>query len=238
MKKVSLLMFVLGLSFCVFSQDTITNTSTNFTTLTGASFGNPFITSGTANWCTSFGYHGLPFVKSLLGFSQTINGITSVNSFTESYMDQQTNVVRKSEDNKGLIAFQIDGASRLMMNRDGVVKIGIAFSTDYQEATGDMNGFTIHPYRLYVEGGIRTEELKIDLKYNWADYVFKPTYNLIPLFEVEAIKRALTKYSIGRNGKGRRLKRKRNAYPTNGENRRVDTVHDFNQQRKRSHTRT
>jgi uncharacterized coiled-coil protein SlyX len=48
-------------------------------------------------------------------------------------------------------------------------------------------------YRLYVEGGVLTEKVKVALRYNpdgsqhanWADYVFAKNYNLMPLEEVE-----------------------------------------------------
>lgn len=45
------------------------------------------------------------------------------------------------------------------------------------------------PYKLYVEGGILTEKVKVALRNpdtNWADYVFEDTYNLMPLKNVEA----------------------------------------------------
>lgn len=42
-------------------------------------------------------------------------------------------------------------------------------------------------YRLFVKDGIRTERVKVDIAANngWADYVFEPDYNLMPLTEVE-----------------------------------------------------
>jgi len=42
-------------------------------------------------------------------------------------------------------------------------------------------------YRLFVKDGIRTEKIKVDIAANngWADYVFEPEYNLMPLTEVE-----------------------------------------------------
>ncbi|MFM2229240.1 MAG: hypothetical protein RL607_498, partial [Bacteroidota bacterium] len=41
-------------------------------------------------------------------------------------------------------------------------------------------------YRLYVEGGILTEKVKVALRSsnNWADYVFAEDYKLMPLKEV------------------------------------------------------
>ncbi|KAA5532882.1 hypothetical protein [Paenimyroides baculatum] len=42
-------------------------------------------------------------------------------------------------------------------------------------------------YRLFVKNGIRTEKIKVDIAANngWADYVFEPDYNLMPLTQVE-----------------------------------------------------
>jgi hypothetical protein len=59
-------------------------------------------------------------------------------------------------------------------------KIYIGNTTAYPTTTGD--------YRLYVEGGILTEKVKVALRNsaNWADYVFENDYKLMPLQEVEA----------------------------------------------------
>lgn len=59
-------------------------------------------------------------------------------------------------------------------------KIYIGNTTAYPTTTGD--------YRLYVEGGILTEKVKVALRNsgNWADYVFENDYPLMPLHEVEA----------------------------------------------------
>ena len=42
-------------------------------------------------------------------------------------------------------------------------------------------------YKLFVEGGIMTEKVKVALRNtsNWADYVFEKDYKLLPLNEVE-----------------------------------------------------
>ncbi len=59
-------------------------------------------------------------------------------------------------------------------------KIYIGNTTAYPTTTGN--------YRLYVEGGILTEKVKVALRNsnNWADYVFANDYKLMPLQEVEA----------------------------------------------------
>ncbi|MCW5900257.1 MAG: hypothetical protein KIT10_13400 [Flavobacteriales bacterium] len=45
-----------------------------------------------------------------------------------------------------------------------------------------------HDYRLYVQGGLLTEKVKVALKTSdeWSDHVFKPGYRLMPLPEVKA----------------------------------------------------
>ena len=42
-------------------------------------------------------------------------------------------------------------------------------------------------YRLVVQDGILTEKIKVAIRNqtDWADYVFEPTYSLMPLSEVE-----------------------------------------------------
>ncbi|MEN9336634.1 MAG: hypothetical protein RLZZ500_1621 [Bacteroidota bacterium] len=57
-------------------------------------------------------------------------------------------------------------------------KIYIGNTTAYPTTTGN--------YRLYVEGGILTEKVKVALRSsnNWADYVFAEDYKLMPLKEV------------------------------------------------------
>ncbi|WNM20198.1 hypothetical protein [Flavobacterium capsici] len=58
-------------------------------------------------------------------------------------------------------------------------KLYIGSSPNYNNATGS--------YKLFVEGGIMTEKVKVALRStnNWADYVFEKDYNLLPLNEVE-----------------------------------------------------
>jgi len=58
-------------------------------------------------------------------------------------------------------------------------KIYIGNTTAYPTTTGD--------YRLYVEGGILTEKVKVALRSstNWADYVFAKDYKLMSLKDVE-----------------------------------------------------
>lgn len=58
-------------------------------------------------------------------------------------------------------------------------KIYIGSTATYPTTTGN--------YKLFVEGGILTEKVKVALRStaNWADYVFENDYKLMPLNEVE-----------------------------------------------------
>ena len=58
-------------------------------------------------------------------------------------------------------------------------KIYIGSNASYPSTTGN--------YKLYVEGGILTEKVKVALRStaNWADYVFEKNYDLMPLKNVE-----------------------------------------------------
>lgn len=58
-------------------------------------------------------------------------------------------------------------------------KLYIGSNPNYTSTTGN--------YKLFVEGGIMTEKVKVALRNtnNWADYVFENNYKLLPLNEVE-----------------------------------------------------
>lgn len=58
-------------------------------------------------------------------------------------------------------------------------KMYIGSTAIYPNTTGN--------YKLFVEGGILTEKVKVALRStaNWADYVFEDSYNLMPLKNVE-----------------------------------------------------
>jgi hypothetical protein len=63
------------------------------------------------------------------------------------------------------------------LNGDGKVGIGTT------NTPNSIGGIDISAYRLYVKGGILTDELRV--RTGWADYVFQPTYHLMPLESVE-----------------------------------------------------
>lgn len=62
---------------------------------------------------------------------------------------------------------------------DTTGKMYIGSTAIYPTTTGN--------YKLFVEGGILTEKVKVALRStaNWADYVFEDSYNLMPLKNVE-----------------------------------------------------
>ncbi|OJJ17565.1 hypothetical protein BKI52_27265 [marine bacterium AO1-C] len=72
----------------------------------------------------------------------------------------------------GLHFFTGSNESRMTINQNGQVGIGV---TNFD---GD--------FKLYVDGGIRIRNAKVDLSTAWGDYVFETTYKLPTLSEVEA----------------------------------------------------
>jgi hypothetical protein len=64
---------------------------------------------------------------------------------------------------------------------NGKVGIGYGFGNIPTLASG----IDISSYNLFVRGGILTEEVRIMLSTQWADYVFEKDYNLFKLEEVE-----------------------------------------------------
>lgn len=64
---------------------------------------------------------------------------------------------------------------------NGKVGIGNGFG-NFPTTAGTVN---VSAYNLFVNGGILTEEVRVMLKNDWADYVFAEDYNLAKLEEVE-----------------------------------------------------
>ncbi len=64
---------------------------------------------------------------------------------------------------------------------NGKVGIGNGFG-NFPSTAGTVN---LSAYNLFVNGGILTEEVRVMLKAQWADYVFEEGYNLPNLEEVE-----------------------------------------------------
>ena len=72
------------------------------------------------------------------------------------------------------------GQAMLNVNKSGQVSIG----TEDTPPSLDGGTTNIGAYRLYVEGGILTKEVRV--RELWADYVFAPEYHLLSLPQVEA----------------------------------------------------
>ncbi len=64
---------------------------------------------------------------------------------------------------------------------NGKVGIGTTHTPNY---IGTTNNIDVSDYHLYVKGGILTEEVRV--RTGWADYVFEPSYKLMPLEKVES----------------------------------------------------
>ncbi|THD33203.1 MAG: hypothetical protein DI588_04495 [Flavobacterium johnsoniae] len=65
---------------------------------------------------------------------------------------------------------------------NGKVGIGYGFG-NFPTTAGSVN---VSNYNLFVKGGILTEEVRVNLQSDWADYVFDKNYSLKSLEEVEA----------------------------------------------------
>lgn len=70
------------------------------------------------------------------------------------------------------LAFKTNDIQRILISSDGNVGIG-------------TSAITGGAYKLYVENGIRTGKVKVDLATNWPDYVFHQQYKLPSLKEIE-----------------------------------------------------
>ena len=123
------------------------------------------VTAGNNVTVLGNGTSGIPYVvssidTSLYADNGTINAATTVNS---------NRIVNMNSSN---IWFK--GA-----NAESNGKIYIGATATYPSTTGN--------YKLFVEGGILTEKVKVALRSttNWADYVFEKKYNLMPLKNVE-----------------------------------------------------
>jgi hypothetical protein len=126
---------------------------------------NTSVTAGTNVTVSGSGTSASPYVisagdTSLYANNGTINSATTTNG---------NRVVTMNNSN---IWFQSAAA-------DTNSKIYIGTTATYPSTTGN--------YKLYVEGGILTEKVKVALRStaNWADYVFEKNYDLMPLKNVE-----------------------------------------------------
>jgi hypothetical protein len=123
------------------------------------------VVAGTNVTVTGNGSAATPFQvssldKSIYADNGTINQATTINSNRIVYMNNSN--------------IWFNGSSS-----ESNGKIYVGSTATYPNVTGN--------YRMFVEGGILTEKVKVALRSsaNWADYVFEKDYNLMPLKKVE-----------------------------------------------------
>jgi hypothetical protein len=99
--------------------------------------------------------------------------------------------------NAGDGIFRIDGANAIFqLNSDVTKKMFFGGRNSHKTLVVGANdkvgiGTDNFPandpnFRLYVRGGIKTEEVRVELCTGWCDYVFEPTYKLQSLADVDA----------------------------------------------------
>jgi hypothetical protein len=103
-------------------------------------------------------------------------------------------------DFKGNLIFTTGGGQkddkRLIITQEGLVGIGNSNPTCHLDVVGNANitgrvsiGTSSFPAlpncKLAIGGGIIAEEVLVELKSEWPDYVFEPGYRLNPLTDVE-----------------------------------------------------
>jgi len=64
-------------------------------------------------------------------------------------------------------------------------KVGIGAGGNFGNFPTTAGSVNVSNYNLFVKGGILTEEVRVNLQSNWADYVFSTEYKLKTLEEVE-----------------------------------------------------
>ena len=123
------------------------------------------VVGGTNVTVTGNGSNATPFLVSSIDTSLYVNNGT---------INQATTVNNNRVVNMNSRNIWFDTSSS---TSNGNIYIGS--STSYPNTTGN--------YKLFVEGGILTEKVKVALRStaNWADYVFEKDYKLMPLNEVE-----------------------------------------------------
>jgi len=130
--------------------------------------------SGTGSNNVLIGWNSGNEERALLGSGNVFIGSNSGFTATES----NNTLIIGNEEDKQLIwgDFSLD---QLKLN--GKVGIGNGFA-NFPTTAGSVN---VANYNLFVKGGILTEEVRVNLQSNWADYVFSPDYKLKTLEEVE-----------------------------------------------------
>lgn len=88
--------------------------------------------------------------------------------------------------NKAPVIFKTSNIEQMRINEQGIIGIG---TRNYPaNGIGDMGPdepvVNVDNYRLFVEDGIRTRKIKVDLR-RWADNVFDQNYQLLPLNDLD-----------------------------------------------------
>ncbi len=81
----------------------------------------------------------------------------------------------------------VNGASSMLNNlRFSINETNAYFSTPVRigGSYGDVNILT-SPYKLYVQGGIRTEQVVVDYYNTWYDFVFEKEYDLMSIADLK-----------------------------------------------------
>lgn len=105
------------------------------------------------------------------------------NGVTIFKIDEETDYFRIYNVPNDYNPFRIDGYNKIVFLEEESANEGrVVIGSKTLANCSDCNN-----YKLFVKGGIRTEQVKVDIAANngWADYVFKKDYKLMPLKEVE-----------------------------------------------------
>ncbi|MCR5860911.1 hypothetical protein LRS05_01565 [Flavobacterium sp. J372] len=120
-----------------------------------------------------------------LGYAAGSENIGSGNVFLGYYAGERENsasnklYIENGQSNKQPLIWGDFAADLLKLN----AKVGIGLgAAAFPTATGEIN---VSGYKLFVKGGILTEEVRVKLAAGWADYVFDNSYSLKPLEDVE-----------------------------------------------------
>jgi hypothetical protein len=77
------------------------------------------------------------------------------------------------------------GEHRLVFDDDGNSSAPILCLNGDDEAVSIGTAYVPAGYKLAVNGSIISEEVRVELRGDWPDYVFKPDYDLMPLDAIE-----------------------------------------------------
>lgn len=152
-----------SISFCISAFCVAQTTSNGSYLVTGNEKGYLFDTQTEPTWGYWYGlYRGKVGNKSLSGTNDNF----------------ATPVILQSFYGIGLRTYQ----GQVTIGKNGATTVGIFSDAELTS----IHNVAVPTYKLYVGGGIRTEEVKVDLKAAWPDYVFDPNYKLPSLKETEA----------------------------------------------------